>query len=299
MTKVNNYIIEFLDYLNFEKNYSQNTIRAYKTDLNDFSTFLYSNDFAVELNKIKRSYVQFYLSSISSTAIAASTLSRKIASIKSFYRYLLELEIVDKNITKGISFPKLPKKLPTFLTEKEIEKLMELPKFHSKNPVRDSLILELLYSSGMRIHELVSIKLSDIRLEEGLINVTGKGNVQRYVLVGSFAKESMKKYLDLRKSKSSKFLFPSENKYSKTKHVSIRKMYGDIKKYLFLATGNDALTPHSIRHTTATHLLENGTDLMSVKEILGHSSLKSTQVYTHVQKEHMRKIYKQAHPEGN
>lgn len=298
MVKRNNYISEFLNYLKYEKNFSQHTISAYKTDLNNLDLFIEKYEGDLSFEDIDRPIIQFYLSEISERNISARTLSRKIATIKSFFRYLVEQEILDKNIAKGIAFPKIPKKLPTFLTEKEIEKLMDSPRIHSKNPVKDKLILELFYSSGMRISELVSIKLQNIRLEEGLIKVLGKGNIERQVIVGSFAKKSLKKYLSIMDVNSTEYLFSSERKNSKTGHISIRKVYGDVKKLLFLATGNDALSPHSIRHSTATHLLENGTNLISVKEILGHSSLKSTQVYTHVQKEHMSKTYKQAHPEG-
>ena len=288
MAKLKNYILDFLNYLNFEKNYSQNTINAYNGDLNEMKTYLDSYNGETELNQIDRSALQFFLSHISQKKISARTLSRKIATIKSFFKYMVEQEILDKNITKGISFPKVPKKLPSFLTEKEIEKLMEIPEFHSKNPIRDILILELLYSSGMRINELVSIKMDDIRLEEGLIKVVGKGNAERDVLVGSFAKESLKKYLNNRKSNQSKFLFPAEHKNSKTGHVSVRKTYGDIKKYLLLATGNDALSPHSIRHTTATRILNYSKDITKVQAALGHADLRSAERYAKVDFEELR-----------
>ena len=296
--KRKDYITEFLVYLKIERNYSDNTIRAYKQDLIGFEDFLKSYG-GSSIHLVDRTAIQFYLSKISQTKISAITLSRKLASIKSFYRYLVEQEIIDNNITKGIGFPKIPKKLPSFLSEKEIEKLMEMPEIHSKNPIKDQLILELLYSSGMRISELVEIKLENIRIEEGLIRVMGKGNVERQVILGSFAKKALKIYLKNITKNNNIFLFPNERKNSKTGHISVRKTFNDIKKLLMLATGNDALSPHSIRHSTATHLLENGTDLMSVKEIMGHSSLKSTQIYTHVQKDHMRKVYNLAHPEGN
>ena len=296
--KRKDYITEFLVYLKIERNYSDNTIRAYKQDLIGFEDFLKSYG-GSSIHLVDRTAIQFYLSKISQTKISAITLSRKLASIKSFYRYLVEQEIINNNITKGIGFPKIPKKLPSFLSEKEIEKLMEMPEIHSKNPIKDQLILELLYSSGMRISELVEIKLENIRIEEGLIRVMGKGNVERQVILGSFAKKALKIYLKNTTKNNAIFLFPNERKNSKTGHISVRKTFNDIKKLLMLATGNDALSPHSIRHSTATHLLENGTDLMSVKEIMGHSSLKSTQIYTHVQKDHMRKVYKLAHPEGN
>lgn len=299
MVKRKDCILEFLEYLKNEKNFSHCTISAYKSDLNKFDSHLDNYAGNASIHEIDVSMLKFYLSKISEKKISARTLSRKIATIKSFFRYLVEQEILDKNITSGIVFPKLPKKLPSFLSEKEIEKLMEIPKFHSKNPIKDKLILELLYSSGMRINELVAIKKQDIRLEEGLIKVLGKGNIERQVIIGSYAKKSLKSYLKNDGKVNSKYLFPSNWKNSKVGHISVRKTYGDIKKYLLLATGNDALTPHSIRHSTATHLLENGTDLISVKEIMGHASLTSTQVYTHVQKEHMSKVYNQAHPEGN
>ena len=299
MVKRSIHISEFLDYLKNEKNYSQNTISAYKSDLSNLDKFIENYSGKLSWINMDNSPIKFYLSELGEKNISPKTLSRNIATIKSFFKYLVEQEILDKNITKGILFPKLPKKLPAFLTETEIDKLMETPKFHSKNSTKDRLILELLYSTGMRISELVAIKMDEIKLEEGLIKVLGKGNVERQVIIGSKAKEQLKKYLRHRSNIESKFLFPCERKNSKTGHISIRKVYKDVKKLLFLATGNDALSPHSIRHSTATHLLENGTDLMSVKEIMGHSSLNSTQIYTHVQKDLMSKIYKQAHPEGN
>lgn len=299
MVKRNIHISEFLDYLKNEKNYSQNTISAYKSDLSNLDKFIENYSGKLSWITMDNSPIKFYLSKLGEKNISPKTLSRNIATIKSFFKYLVEQEILDKNITKGILFPKLPKKLPAFLTETEIDKLMEAPKFHSKNSIKDRLILELLYSTGMRISELVAIKMDKIKLEEGLIKVLGKGNVERQVIIGSKAKEQLKKYLRHRSNIESEFLFPCERKNSKTGHISIRKVYKDVKKLLFLATGNDALSPHSIRHSTATHLLENGTDLMSVKELMGHSSLNSTQIYTHVQKDLMSKIYKQAHPEGN
>lgn len=297
MVKHRNYIKEFLDYLKIERNFSDNTIRAYKNDLNNFSIFLKSYDDELSVHLIDKSAIQFYLSKISKSNISSITLSRKLASIKSLYRYLVEQEIIGNNITKGIGFPKTPKKLPAYLTEKEMVKLMEIPDIHSKNPVKDKLILELLYSTGMRISELVSIEKNKIRIEEGLISVMGKGRIERMVILGSPAKIALKKYMEVYIN-NSKFLFPNERKISKTGHISVRKTFNDIKKMLILATNNDGLSPHSIRHSTATHLLENGTDLLSVKEIMGHASLKSTQIYTHVQKDYMRKVYNLAHPEG-
>ena len=290
-------IIHFLNFIKYEKNYSNNTINAYKCDLNEMIAYFELNKKDLSLNN--RTSIQNFLSHISEKKISAKTLSRKIASIKSFFKYLINQEVITNNITKGISFPKLPKKVPVFLTENEIKKLIEMPKYHSKYPQRDSLILELLYSTGMRISELVSIKIEDIRLEEGIIKVLGKGKIERDVIIGSFAKISLKKYLKCRKHVMSIFLFPTENKRSIKKHISIRKVFGDVKKYLFLATDNNSLSPHSIRHTTATHMLVNGADLISIKKILGHKSLKSTQTYTHVQKDYIKKVYKQSHPEGS
>ena len=292
--KSNNYISNFLLYLKIERNYSKNTIRAYKQDLIAFNEFIKSyNNISIEL--IDRNTIQFYLSKL--TKISAATLSRKLATIKSFYKYLVEQELIMNNVTKGIGFPKISKKLPNFLSEKEIKKLMKMPKIHSKSPEKDQLILELLYSSGMRISELVTIKIRNILFDKGLIKVMGKGSIERYVILGSYAKNALNVYLAKNKYNSG-FLFPNERKNSTTGHISIRKVFNDIKKLLFITTGNDGLSPHSIRHTTATHLLENGTDLISVKELMGHASLKSTQIYTHVKKKHMKKVYKLAHPEG-
>ena len=293
-------ITEFIDCLTNERKLSQHTLRAYTTDLNSFVSFIEDTKPKTSILDVEKSDVQLYLRSLSSARKkSARTVSRKLASIKSLFKYLTENSVVDVNVTQSIKSPKLPKRLPNYLQVSEIDDLLNLPVDDTYQSSRDLLILELFYSTGMRISELVQIKMSKIKLESRSIQITGKGKKDRLVILGELAGKAMRKYLSKRREIKSMvnsiFLFPQQVK-STSPHISGNTVYNIVKKYIKIVSKNEKLSPHSLRHTFATHLLENGADLMAVKDLLGHSSLSSTQIYTHVKVDKMKEAYKQAHP---
>ena len=293
------YINSFLDYITNERTYSYHTIRSYRNDLKNFSEFLNKYDCNLNIVNIDRSAIQFFIQSISKKKLTGKTLQRKVSTIKSLYRFLSDREIIDYNISELIELPKADKKLPNLLSQKEVDKLMQLPDLNTVVGLRDKSILEILYSTGLRISELISIKLDDINIDNKVIKVFGKGSKERYVLLGKEALNSLSDYLNNidTKSENSIFLYPAVNG-NIDKHISQRTMFNIIKKYLIMISNNEKLSPHSLRHSFATHLLDNGADLLAVKDLLGHEDLSSTQIYTHVNIGKLKNIYSKAHPDG-
>ena len=230
-------------------------------------------------------------------------MARKLASIKSFYRYLANNKIINSNIARVIKSPKIPKRLPNFLTIQEIKNLLDYPFGDSLKDNRDRLVLELFYATGIRISELVQIKTKDIDFSNKLIKIKGKGNKERFVIFGDYMIVILNEYIEKRnkheKLRESSFLFPSRlKKNSSNIFISTRTVFSIVKKYIKKISNNEKLSPHSIRHSFATHLLDKGANLMSVKELLGHASLSSTQIYTHVKIKKLKDEYKKSHPHG-
>jgi len=296
-------IRQYLNYIAFERGYSPHTIRSYKNDLGEFLDFLESYDADSDISKTEKSAIQFFLQKLSSKGLCARTLARKLASLKSFYKYLFQNQLTTKNVTTTIKTPKLPRQLPDFLNPTEAATLMDLPNPSTLEGIRDKLILELFYSTGIRISELISIKLRDIQVEERIIRILGKGKKERLVIFSEYVVNAYQRYITEMAKKiniqAQKYLFPSIRKSKNTVlsgHICQKTAYSIVKKYLRQVSGNEKLSPHSIRHSFATHLLNNGADLMAVKEMLGHSSLSSTQIYTHVQIEKLKKEYDKTHP---
>ena len=295
------YIDKFIDYISNERKYSLHTIRAYTNDLNIFFNFLSNYNHKLNIINIDRSIIHLYIQSISKNKLSGKTLQRKVSSIKSFYKFLSDRELIKYNISDLIQIPKADKKLPNFLSQREITKLMSLPDLSSYKGVRDKSVLEVLYSTGLRISELISIEISNISRSKRTIKVLGKGSKERYVLLGKEALISIENYLIIRcklyPNKDNFFLYPCLNK-SKLNHISTRAMFNIVKKYLVNISNNEKLSPHSLRHSFATHLLENGADLLAVKDMLGHEDLSSTQIYTHVNINKLKSVYNKAHPHG-
>ena len=291
---------EFLDYLLNQRQFSKHTIRAYKKDLFDYSDYIYQYDNLLNIKNINLELLQDYIQKLFKSKIDEKTIQRKISSIKSFYKYLSFNKLIKVNISDFIHLPKTSKKLPYLLSLDEINKLMELPDLNKRNGVRDKSILEILYSTGIRISELAQIKLENINFSKRIIKVIGKGSKERYVILGENALKALNSYIYLRnKSKfsDSLYLYPSIKK-SSVNYISDKTLFNIVKKYLKLISDNEKLSPHSIRHSFATHLLENGADLISVKDMLGHEDLISTQIYTHVGIDKLKKVYKKSHPDG-
>jgi len=293
-------IDDFLNYIYLEKKYSSNTLRAYKKDLFDFSDYIFEYDNFLNIKNVNLELLQNYIQKLFKSKIDEKTIQRKISSVKSFYKYLSFNRLIKTNISEFIQLPKTTKKLPYLLSLHEINKLMDLPDLNKSNGVRDKSILEILYSTGIRISELAQIKLENINFSKRIIKVIGKGSKERYVILGDKALKALNNYMSLRskfKFSNSLYLYPPIKK-SSINYISDKTLFNIVKKYLKLISDNEKLSPHSIRHSFATHLLENGADLISVKDMLGHEDLISTQIYTHVGIDKLKKVYKKSHPDG-
>ena len=290
-------------YINFlsSKNMSKHTIRAYKSDLSQFIEHckIFFKDKEIVVTDITKIMLRDFLQILSEKGDTNRTLARKIISIKGFFKFLASEDIIPFNPVIDIKNPKFEKHTATFLTEKEMEFVLSIPDSEDILGIRNKAILELLYSSGIRIGELAGIKLSNINLKSGLIKVLGKRSKTRIIPIGKYAQKSISDYLKVRtsllKRKSEKILFLSIN----GNPLSPDELRYIINKYLKIIEKSKRYSPHAIRHTFATHLLDHGADLRSVQELLGHSNLTSTEVYTHTSIKKLKKAYEQAHPHGD
>lgn len=273
-----------------EKNYSPHTIANYKIDLVEFSEFLKTSGnediVAIDYLKLRR-----FLGVLSEKGLNKRSVSRKISTLKSFFKFALKEEIIKNNPAVSFIYPRLDKPLPKFLTENEVLKILSLPQGDDLMSLRDKAILEFLYSTGARVSELVSLKFSDIDLIAGIVKVLGKGRKERLLPLGEPAVISIKNYLDLRGDKNQSIFV---NKRGKT--LTDRGVRLIVDKYMQKAAMTLKVSPHTFRHSFATHLLNRGADLRSVQELLGHSSIATTQVYTHLTIETLKNVYDRAHP---
>lgn len=281
------YIDDFINYIE-GKNYSKYTIQYYKSDLEDFFLFAKNKD----VKEINYKYLRTYLTYLYDKKYSKKTIARHISTLKSFFKYLKRNNIVETNPMNLIKTPKLDKKLPKFLNYDDLEKILNIPDTTTFLGKRDALILELLYSTGVRVSELVNIKLKDVDLIENKILILGKGNKERYVLFGRKAKQKISDYLESRNDMTSDYLII--NRYGKNiTDRAIRKM---LDKILLEASLSYKISPHTLRHTFATHMLDSGANIEIVKELLGHESLSTTQIYTHVTNESLKRVYDETHP---
>lgn len=289
-------INKFLDYISIEKNYSNYTKDNYLEDLNDFLSFLKSE----EINKwrdVDYAIVRLYLRKMYDKKYSKKTIARHISTLRSFFKYLLKEDIISNNPMTLISNPKQDKKLPTVLNYEEVEEILNIPDKNTDIGLRDALILELLYSSGIRVSELVSITTDNINKNKKTIKILGKGNKERYVLYGSKCAELIDQYIyssreNLIGNKSHKYLLVNKDG-NKLTTGGIRYI---LERVLKEGGVKLKISPHTLRHTFATHLLNNGADLKSVQELLGHENLKTTQIYTHVSNDRLRGVYLHTHP---
>jgi len=286
-------IQEFLRYLRFERNYSENTIRSYGRDLIDFYNFCVEN----KLNFNDRKTLRKFIIYLSKNRYKRSTLARKIITLRNFFNYLLKNEKLRDDLSLFLSTPKIDRRLPNFLQKEEIEKLLSLPSLDKLLEIRDRAIIELLYATGIRVGELVNIRDKDINWNIGEIKVFGKRKRERIVVIGEITLNVLKLYYEKVRPKiiktSTDILFLN----AKGKPLSDRGVRLIISKYSMLL--NKKFTPHTLRHTFATHLLEGGADLRSVQELLGHVRISSTQIYTHLTTEQIQKVYLKFHPRAH
>ena len=278
----------FLNYIK-NKNYSNYTIDSYNKDLDNFYVYLTQNN--TDIKKVNYKFLRGYLTVLYDKKYSKKTIARNISTLKSFFKYLKKEYIIESNPMNLIKTPKIDKKLPKFLNYDDLEKILSIPDTTTFLGKRNALILELLYSTGVRVSELVNIKLNDIDLSEEKILILGKGNKERYVLFGSKAKEKMLDYL---KEKTDDSPYLIVNRYgNKITDRGIRKILDSI---ILEASLSYKISPHTLRHTFATHMLDSGADIEIVKELLGHESLSTTQIYTHVTSESLKRVYSETHP---
>ncbi len=287
---------KYKNYLEVERNASPYTVRNYTTDLLGFFRFLRDEEID-SLTEVDRYTLRDYLSRLMEQGLVKASIARKLSAIRSFYRYLLREEIIATSPVATTSSPKLDKRLPSFLSRAEIDRLLEAPDLSTPQGLRDRALLELLYASGIRVSELVSLNLEQVNLDSNEIRVWGKGSKERVVLIGEPAARALIAYLDrgrpelLAEKRGNALLL---NRYGK--RLLERRVQRILGKYANIAGIGKRVYPHMLRHTFATHLLDGGADLRVVQELLGHASLSSTQIYTHVSKSQAKKVYLSAHP---
>lgn len=282
--KPSDLVQDFSEYLKFEKGYSAHTLKNYLADLDHLKAHLKNADW----KRVTSTDLRSYLASLFGKLQASST-SRRLSSIRSFYRFLIRKGILESSPAEGLILPKLPKKLPRFLVQDEARQLMDVKSDKS----RDRAILELLYGAGIRVSELVGLNHSDLDLEEGWVKVRGKGNKERVVPLGSKAIEALLDYFKERGREAAPLFVNSGGE-----RLTVRTVQRLVKKSAVLSGILKRTTPHTLRHSYATHLLEEGADLRGIQELLGHTSLSTTQKYTQVSLQHLMEIYDKAHPKA-
>ena len=293
------YLNNFRLYLEIERNFSIHTIRAYSSDILSFIVYL--DEFKLE--NVDYQKIKEYLNFISRFNYSKTTITRKISSIRMFYKYLYRENIVKNNPLKGVMAPKYQKKLPVFLTEEEINKILNTIPIDTVQGFRNRTIFELLYSTGIRVSELTSLNFGNLNLEENEIKVLGKGNKERIVLFSNTAKGFLKTYIEIARKmlyengskeiiNQDSPLFVNNTGY-RLQAQSVRKILKNIIKQIELPKN---VTPHKFRHSFATKMLEKGADLRVVQELLGHASISNTQIYTHVSSKHLKDVYNKTHP---
>lgn len=286
------YLEKYLKYLKYQKNYSDFTICSYENDILEFLSFLKEHN--LDILNIDYTNTKIFLKELNNKKNKTSTLSRKISSLRSFYNFLINNNYLDNNPFILVKLPKKEKYLPRFFQYNELEQLLSIPNLNTALGQRDKAILEVLYASGIRVSELINIKITDINGEE--IKVFGKGSKERIVMIGDYARDSLDLYLNngykTLNKKNNSYLFLNSNGEKLTTR-GIRYILDKIIKQTSL---DKKISPHMLRHTFATHLLNEGCDLLSVQELLGHENLSTTAIYTHITTDYLKNVYYKAHP---
>tara|TARA_B100000925_G_scaffold214674_1_gene163967 strand:+ start:212 stop:1102 length:891 start_codon:yes stop_codon:yes gene_type:complete len=283
----------FFNYLIIEKGLSNNTIDAYETDLNSFIKWIDKNKITNYL-EVKESDINKYISYLFRSKLKSSSVNRKLSSLKSFYLFLVKKNHIDSSPVSEIISPKQEKYLPASMSETEVEKLLNSPDIFNDTERRDKAMIEMLYATGMRISELVDLKITNLDLNRSVVKVMGKGSKERLIPFGEAASEALLNYLEFRKKSTSKEVFIS----NRGKKITRVAFWQRIKIYLTRENLKNSISPHTLRHAFATHLLNRGADLRSVQLLLGHSDLSTTQIYTHIAKHRLGDVLKKHHPRG-
>jgi len=290
-TSMRRLLKQFLDYLAYQKNYSYNTVEAYHRDLSGFMSYLQETHI-LSLKDVNYEVFMDFLSCLRKQGLVDTTVARKVASLKAFFKFLHKRKAINSNPALILYTPKKDERLPQLLTFDEVLKILQAPSGKTWQSTRDRAILELLYSTGIRVGELTALKGKDINIIEEMVKVKGKGKKERIVPVGKPAIKALIDYMEKRPAVTEEHFFL--NKYRKP--LSDRSIERLVEKYSRIAGISKNITPHTFRHTFATHLLDRGADLRTVQELLGHQRITTTQLYTHLTVERLREFYNKAHP---
>lgn len=292
--EINKYIKDYLEYIKYERRLSENTYNSYKLDLDKY--FLYLNELGItSIKKITKDIIKKYFSELKDNGLSDKSLARKLTTIKNFHSFLYNHEYIDTDVSISIERPKLRKTLPKVLTIDEVDRLLDVETV-TVFDYRDKAMLELMYATGLRVSELLNLTLNDIDLENCIIRCVGKGSKERMIPVGEYVLSSMNNYLERRPKlyimKRDEHLFLNNH----GKGLSRSSFFKMIKKRLKICKINVDVSPHTLRHSFATHMIEYGSDLRVVQELLGHSDISTTRIYTHISNQKVRTDYEEYHP---
>ncbi|MBQ2946794.1 MAG: site-specific tyrosine recombinase XerD [Bacilli bacterium] len=295
MSKLNDLIDEFLRYLLIDKGYSKNTIESYKRDLDKFLGYNKNKT----IDNISNDDLKKYIKYLNDNGLNEKSIARNISSLKSFYKFLVISKYISSNTSDSLYLPKIKKNLPSTLTEEEIFSLLDIELIDNFS-YRNKAMFELLYATGLRVSELINLKLQDVDFSQDIIRTFGKGSKERIIPIGDYAKEYLEKYIykyrsSMLKKESSEYIFINNH----GKQMTRQGFFKIIKKIAREKGINKELSPHTLRHSFASHLLKYGADLRTIQELLGHSDISTTQIYTHITNEELKQNYKDFHPHGN
>ncbi len=288
------HIKQFLDFIQNEKKLSNNTLQSYSRDINQYKDYLETNK--INYLKVDNEQIKEYLNYLQEIGKKTSTISRNLASIRSFYQYLIRIKKIRRDPTENIQSPKVAKRVPSVLTSQEVELLLDQPKDVDLKGTRDKAMLEVAYATGMRVTEIISLNIEDVNVEEGFVTCRAVGK-QRTIPLGSLSIKALKEYIEearpiMIRDENEKSLFVNVN----GKRLTRQGFWKIVKFYKEQAHISKDITPHVLRHSFATHLLQNGADLKAIQTMLGHSDISSTQVYMQFQDSGLKNVYKKAHP---
>ena len=298
---INQRINDFINYIFAEKKSAENTIESYTYDLKDFEEFLIKKKYPQEVELISTMHLADYLFNLKLSKKNERTIIRHIVSLRNFFKYLIIDNVLKTDPTENIEMPKMSKKLPDYLSSEEINALLDAPDISTPAGIRDKAILEIMYASGLRVSELVNLKMKNMYLQEGYIKVFGKGSKERIIPIGRYAQDAVTEYFENARhsfcipGKTLDFVFITQQYGDRFTRQAINKL---LKIYSIKANIGRIVKPHCIRHTFATHLINNGADLRAVQEMLGHSDISTTQIYTHLDLSYIKEVHKNFHPHG-
>lgn len=290
-------IEEFLNYLSAERGLAKNTLASYQNDLSKYERYL-SNRNKGDISKTTKDDITGFIMQQKEAGISSASIGRYLAAIKGFYRFLAFERYIKADVSSVLETPKLWQNLPRFLSLNEVEKILSLPNLKSSRGIRDKAALELLYATGMRVSEISNLTVDNLNMEVGFVKCRGKGQKERIIPLGKKAQAALERYLERvrpgldKKNNASQALFLSRL----GKKISRQSFWKMLKKYVIAAKIDKTVSPHSLRHSFATHLLERGADLRIVQEMLGHANISTTQIYTHINQQRLKSIHKKFHP---